>query len=453
MIDPMTVYEVATALGISYQGDDVHINTISTDSRTIQQGSVFIAIVGENFDGHDYVAEAINKGAVAVVCERPQPCLNGIFLLVDNSIMAYGKIARAHRLKFSGKVIGLTGSAGKTTTRSMLKTVLEQKLPVHSNRANDNNEIGVAKSLLELTGKEWCSVIEMGARKAGDIDWLTRIVQPDIGVITNVSEAHLETFGSLDDVACAKGELFNALADNAVAVANGDDGYGRSLVKQSNVHGYFFSMHKNDCHCYPDEIEMGFETMTFRLCLAVDGTTQSSTVSMQVTGSHNIYNACASALTASFAGCSFDEIITGLESFQPVKGRQSIVSLDGNTRLVDDSYNANPASVRAAIQMLTLDKISICFLVLADMLELGKNSAQIHKEIGRYAAESGVHMLFTYGDYASSLVDGFCQVRSGMAFAYGSHQLLAKDLEKLLSLSDRPNHVVVKGSRSMKMEK
>ena len=455
MIGTMSLSEISDALAVDYRGENKVIRSISTDSRSIEPGSVFVAIHGERYDGHEYIEAALKKGASMIISEKPGYCPESSCLLVKDTVEAYGLLAKLNRQRFSGTLIAITGSAGKTTTRSMLHKVLSLQGFTHSNRANDNNEIGVSRSLLELTDVHDYAIIEMGARKSGDIAWLCAIAQPDIGLIINVAEAHLETFGSLEDVARAKGELFSGLDSNAIAVANADDGFSERMLNSCQASSYFFSLENNKSQCYLSNITLLSDASYFDLNLSLPDnqvSQQCRSVKMQVAGKHNLYNASATALTAALVGCSVDTISKGLADFQAVSGRQNTIRLNENVHLVDDSYNANPASLAAAIDALTLESHGVNILVLGDMLELGSASVKLHQKAGIYAFTQGITMLFSYGRQAELTAQSFRNLSPGMAFSFDSHQALTGQLKAVLQLATGQVRVLVKGSRSMAME-
>lgn len=456
MIGVMSLHEISNALAIDYRGQDKTIRSISTDSRSIETDSIFVAIRGEHYDGHDYIERALQQGASMVMSEKPGYCPEESCLLVADTLEAYGALARLNREKFQGTLIAITGSAGKTTVRSMLHQVLSGQGTTHSNKANDNNEIGVSRSLIEITDAHDYAVIEMGARKAGDIAWLSAIAQPEIGVIINVAQAHLETFGEIEDVARAKGELFAGLRSTAYAVANADDRFSLKMLDACQAQHYLFSLEDSQSHCYLTGIRLQVETTDFdmHLCLPTHQSDEQDTrVHMQVAGKHNLYNASATALVAALAGCPTDVIRRGLAAFQSVAGRQHTIRLNEKIQLIDDSYNANPASLAAAIDAVTLESHAITILVLGDMLELGAASTQLHQEAGQYAAKQGITMLLSYGRQAEFTAQSFRSAYPGMAFSFDSHQALACQLQEILQLATGQVRVLIKGSRSMAMEK
>ncbi len=435
-----TLAQAAAAMQGVLHGEDRAFRGISTDTRTIREGELFFALQGPNFDGRDYVAAALGRGAAgAVVAGRTRDDIAQI--KVDDARAALGRFGAAWRNQHDVTVIGVTGSNGKTTVKELVAACLARKAPTLATHGNLNNEIGLPLMLARIEAAHRYAVLEMGANHAGEIGYLTSLASPDVAVITNAGAAHLEGFGSIRGVSRAKGEILQDEKRPAAAILNADDryfDYWSSLV--SDVRRVSFGLGEQADVRATDIAPRGTGS---DFTLHVGGGT--GRVSLPLAGIHNVRNACAAAAVASALGMGLDDIRQGLESVSPVGGRlQPLRGVHGAT-LFDDSYNANPLSVVAAAQFLaTLPGES--WLVLGDMKELGDDAAELHREVGEAARTSGVNRLFAYGDLASNAAEGFGEHASW----YASLDALVEDLCE--DLSEDVN-VLVKGSRSMRMER
>ncbi len=435
-----TLAQAAAAMQGVLHGEDRAFRGISTDTRTIREGELFFALQGPNFDGRDYVAAALGRGAAgAVVAGRTRDDIAQI--KVDDARAALGRFGAAWRNQHDVTVIGVTGSNGKTTVKELVAACLARKAPTLATHGNLNNEIGLPLMLARIEAAHRYAVLEMGANHAGEIGYLTSLASPDVAVITNAGAAHLEGFGSIRGVSRAKGEILQDEKRPAAAILNADDryfDYWSSLV--SDVRRVSFGLGEQADVRATDIAPRGTGS---DFTLHVGGGT--GRVSLPLAGIHNVRNACAAAAVALALGMGLDDIRQGLESVSPVGGRlQPLRGVHGAT-LFDDSYNANPLSVVAAAQFLaTLPGES--WLVLGDMKELGDDAAELHREVGEAARTSGVNRLFAYGDLASNAAEGFGEHASW----YASLDALVEDLCE--DLSEDVN-VLVKGSRSMRMER
>lgn len=432
----------------------VEIRGVSIDSRSIKEGELFVALRGDRFDGHDYVPEAIRKGAWGALVERHAldskfSSLGGLrnILPVEDTLLALQEMAHLHRKKFSIPVAGITGSNGKTTTKEMLAGILKQKGPVLKNEGNLNNHIGVPLTLLKMAPGHRAAAVEMGMSAPGEIDLLARLVSPDIGVITNIGPAHLEFLGSMDKVAEAKGELLENLKPGGTAVLNADDRYFETLKKKSNTRVLTFGIDaRADVHASDIRQEKDHTDFT----LLADGSR--ATVRLRAVGKYNVYNALAAAAAAIAAGMSVDAVKYGLDDFAPVAMRSEVKSIKGRTVLAD-YYNANPASMEAALSaLISLAAGRKAVAVLGDMLELGNSAVEAHREIGRAAGRLGVKVIIAVGALAEYILKGAraAGIPNDCLFAAGSH---AEAADLLTRHSRNGDVVLVKGSRGMKMEK
>ena len=434
--------------------EKMEIKGISIDSRNINKGELFIAIKGERFDGHDFVTDALKKGAWGALVERTAlekkfGSLGGLknILPVEDTLYALQEMAYLHRKKFTIPVIGITGSNGKTTTKEMLTEILKQKGAVLKNEGNLNNHIGVPLTLLKLDKKYKAAVVEMGMRAPGEIDTLSRLASPTIGIITNIGPAHLAFLGSLDMIAQAKGELLGNIRTDGIAVLNADDKYFGYLKNKFNGSIITFGIENTaDVQALAIQQDRDFTDFT----LAADGSKKD--IRLRTMGKHNVYDALAAAAAAIAAGIPIDAVKYGLDNFTPVAMRSEIKQLQGRT-IFADYYNANPASMEAAlIALMSLQTRKKTVAVLGDMLELGDFSSEAHREIGTIAARLGVDFVITMGHFSRDVVAG--ANNAGMPkeriFEAQTHKEAATLIRKVSHPGDA---VLIKGSRGMKMEK
>ncbi len=423
---------------------------ISTDTRTIGVGELFVPLVGGNFDGHDFMEAAFEKGAVCAVCQsgREITKLKGKHLIeVPDTLRALQDIAAYIRAKMENLlVVGITGTNGKTTTKEMLASILSLRGPVLKNEGNLNNEIGVPLTLLRLDGSHWASVVEMGMSGFGEIKRLAEIARPSIGVITNIGPGHLEKLGSIEGVARAKAELIDGLPKDGKAVLNIDDRFLKLLADTNGERLVSYGLLAG-ASVTASGIEESEEGIGFRLITpagAVD-------VNLPVIGVHNVYNALAAAAAAWAAGLSVAEVKEGLEKFRPVKMRMETMEI-GGARVINDAYNANPASMAAALTALASVKEARKIAVLGDMLELGSTAAKSHFDVGRLAGAEGLALLVLVGSHAQDTARGAAE--AGME--EGRIIIVSGAEEAAAVLSEKMRHgdnILVKGSRSMKMER
>lgn len=430
------------------------IKGVSIDSRAIQKGELFVAIKGVRFDGHDFVPEVMQKGAWGAVVDRTALAsrfsqLGGSknILPVKDPLTALQEMASLHRRNFTVPFVGITGSNGKTTTKEMLAGILKQKGPVLKNEGNLNNHIGVPLTLLKLTRAHTAAVVEMGMSAPGEIDTLARFVGPDIGVITNIGPAHLEFLKSMDRVAQAKGELFDHLKPAGTAVLNADDHYFNLLRKKFNGRVLSFGIdNSSDVRGSDIRQEKDFTDFT----LASDDSR--AKVRLRTIGKHNVSNALAAAAAAFAVGMSLDDVKNGLDGFIPIAMRSELKQIRGVT-VFADCYNANPASMEAALAaLISLRSGGKTIAVLGDMFELGTAAVDAHRAIGATATRLGVDLVITVGPLARQAGEG--AIAAGMpkdrVLEAGSQAEAAALLKKLSLPGDA---VLIKGSRGMKMEK
>lgn len=432
--------EIAAIVDGRLVGEDVFVEGIGTDTRELPANSLFIALRGERFDGHEFVRRAASLGAAAALTdhqsETPFPQI-----VVADTLAAMQRFAAAWRMRSRAQVFAVTGSNGKTTVKEMLAGILRQGGCVLATRGNLNNHIGVPLMLLELEESHDYAVMELGANHAGEIATLTRLVRPNAGLITNAADAHLEGFGSREGVARAKGELFADLAADGSAVINADDDYAPLWTELAgDRHQVTFGLDAN-ADVVARDIEYDGAVTRFRLITPDD---QASVV-LPLSGRHNVVNALASAAACWGMNVPLANIVTGLEHSVPVDGRLQRVAAASGATLVDDTYNANPSSLAAALDVLAGEG-GRCWLVLGDMGELGDDAEAAHAEAGRQARAAGVERLFALGTLSASAVQAFGQ--GGQHFT---------DRESLINCLQRElgsaTTVLLKGSRSAAMDK
>lgn len=444
------VREIIEATGGVLRGDEgLTVAGVSTDSRSIRPGELFIALRGERFDGHDYVAQVLAAGVRVLIVATDwldsQERIEGTFVAVTDTLRALGDLAAWHRKRFNIPVIGITGSNGKTTTKEMLASILEQQGAGLKTSGNLNNLVGLPQMLFRLSREHKWAVLEMGMSEFGEIDRLAEIAAPGVGIITNAFPAHLKTMGSVEGVARAKGELFQRLPAGGFAVYNSDDHLISRLSSPAGVLRVSFGLQGADVTAR-DIRRVGREGQHFLLCAGCEETE----IRLHAFGEHNIYNALAAAAATLAMGVSVDAVRTGLESFRPYDKRFQLEELDDMV-LIDDSYNANPASMKAALMTLrSLKEECRGIAVLGDMLELGSGSAEAHRELGKLAAEC-VERLYFLGEMASEVASGAkdAGLAAGQILLASSHREIVEDLEKSRLPGD---YVLVKGSRGMRME-
>ena len=435
----MMLAEIAKAINGQLLGTDIEVKSIGTDSRNIVKNQLFIAIKGENFDGNTFASAAIIQGAAAVLVSEPNLSARPAVLVADTRL-ALGALAKYWRNQFKLPLVAVTGSNGKTTVKEMLVAILNAaNKDVLSTQGNLNNDIGMPMTLLNLHQKNDIAVIEMGMNHLGEIEYLTHIAQPSVAVINNAGTAHIGELGSRDNIAEAKGEIFAGLAEDGVAVINADDDYAdywKSL--NSNRKVITFGLNK------PADVRATFVEKDSLNEVKLSTPSGSVTFNLKVLGKHNISNALAASAAGVALGISNKDIASGLSNMQAVYGRLQRKTAFNGAVLIDDTYNANPDSMKAALDVLGATKSDTIF-VMGDMAELGANAPQMHADIGIYAQQKGIGQFFTFGDLS---------VKASQAF--GENAKHFEDLESLVSaLKGQMKQgvtVLVKGSRFMKME-
>ncbi len=440
----MHVSEIVKQLGAGQVGADAELTGVSTDTRSIKAGELFVAIKGDNFDGHDYLAKAQALGAAAALVAREVAGVSLTQIIVDDTRIAFGQLAKLWRSCFNAPTLALTGSNGKTTVKEMLRSILA----VHTGNADDvlategnlNNDIGVPQMMVRQQRHHRYAVFEMGMNHLGEIDYLTRLIEPDVAMVIMAGTAHIGELGSREAIAQAKGEIYGALKPTGVAVVNMHDRFGnywRDGLKMRDqgrrVIGFGIAAE--------DDLAGTFGADS----LGIKYRGQHVSVRLQVPGEHNQSNALAAAAAACALEVPLETIRRGLEKFMGVEGRLRTFTGHNSATIIDDTYNANPDSVKAAIRVLSA-RMPPRYLVLGDMGELGANGIAMHREVGEFARKAGVDKLFALGELSRETVSAF----GAQATHFSTPETLASAVQPLLAPQVT---VLVKGSRFMKMER
>lgn len=441
MID-FSLQQITPVLNATLFGSDATISMVSTDTRTIEPGALFVALVGERFDGHQFCQQAIDNGATALVVER-QLALPVPQLIVEDTTRALGQIGAWVHQQSASKTIALTGSCGKTTVKEMLAEILQQRGSVLATAGNFNNEIGVPLTLLRSEAQHDYAVVELGANHIGEIAYTTQLVKPSIALVNNVAAAHLEGFGSIDGVKQAKGEIYQGLAKGDIAIVNLDSQGGalwQSVLSDKTV--VTFSMQNSQADFYASDIRLDEAGLaSFRLHTP-DG---EIVASLTLVGAHNVANAVAAAAIAQNSGASLTEIQHGLASMSNVSGRVEVIQLSDKIRLIDDSYNASVPAMKAAIDLLA-NYSGQRWLILGFMAELGQESLELHRQVGQHAAPFSFEHVLSFGEDTKVI----SEVCGGHHF--DSHQAMIAYIKQQLAQNQASTHtLLVKGANSAGM--
>ncbi|MEO1882018.1 MAG: UDP-N-acetylmuramoyl-tripeptide--D-alanyl-D-alanine ligase [Methyloprofundus sp.] len=438
----LTLNEISEILKAELVGTSVPISGLSIDTRTLSRGDIYLAIKGEQFDGHDFIAQAQQQGAGALIVSKkgdtdlPQ-------LVVKDTRIALAELAGAIRNKLQLKVCAITGSNGKTTVKEMIATILAVNSQVLFTQGNFNNDIGVPLTLLRLKQQQY-AVIEMGANHRGEIAYTSHYARPDVAVITNVGPAHIEGFGSIEGVANAKAEIIQSLDDDGIAILNADDhfyGLWKGLAEERKVLSFGL---KQAADISAENIITQVQDQQFKTYFDLVADGNKVPVELVLAGEHNVKNALAASAACLALGIDLKQIQTGLKRVKVVNGRLQLFASDSGIKLINDTYNANPASLAVALEVLKQcpgEK----WLALGAFGELGADSEHIHSEMGRDIKNAGVQRLFATGAMAENTVQ---------AFGAGAEYFAAQDdLIKSVKEQITPEQtLLVKGSRAQKME-
>jgi UDP-N-acetylmuramoyl-tripeptide--D-alanyl-D-alanine ligase len=428
------------------RGANVTFGRVLSDSRALEPGALFVALVGDNFDGHDFVDQAAQQGAAAALVSRHVAEASLPQIVVDDTLGALSIFANAWRRSFRGTVVGITGSNGKTTVKEMTGAILAQLGPCLVTQGNLNNHIGVPLTLCRLEDGQHAAVVEMGANHPREIAHLAALAEPDVGLVINAGPAHLEGFGSLEGVARGKGEMFEALGNHATAVINADDRFAafwHGLARRAGRVVTFGIRERADVSASDVRSRLlgGRFVTSFRL-QTPEG---SRAIELALAGEHNVLNALAATATAMAAGAGLDAVQRGLQSMKPVAGRLEVRQARGGARLIDDAYNANPGSLRVGLQALA-DVPGERWLVLGEMAELGEEGPRLHADMGGFARDCGVTRLLAVGEGSKPAVAAFGEGASWHASTDALIEALLPELHAGLT-------IYVKGSRVNRLER
>lgn len=438
----MQLSTIANALNAQMLGSDVTFTSVGTDSRHITQDQLFVALKGDKFDGHAYAAQALKDGAAAVMIADANLAVSPA-IVVKDTYQALGEMAAFWRDQFTLPIAAITGSSGKTTVKEMLAAILSaasgDKAAVLATEGNLNNHIGLPLTLLKLHAQHQFAVIEMGMNHAGEIRYLTKLTKPQVALINNAGTAHIGELGSRENIAKAKAEIFEGLSKNGTAVINADDDFAADWLAQNQDKKIMtFGLNKKA------DVSAQYQTEDGAMQLQLSTPNGAAQVKLHVLGEHNVRNALAASAAALALGVSLDDVVTGLGQFASVKGRLNWLQGLHGARLIDDTYNANPDSMRAAIDVLSTQQ-GTPILVMGDMGELGDDAADMHAQIGQYAQQKGIAQLLATGDLSAHAVQHF---------GANAQHFLTKEalIAGVLPLMKSGATVLVKGSRFMRME-
>ena len=441
MLKPLTLSDVAAALAGRVIGANSRFDGVSIDSRAIQPGQLFVALSGPRFDGHDYLNEVAAKGAVAALVEREVPNSALPQLLVKDTRQALGQLGALNRAAYDKPVAAITGSSGKTTVKEMLASILRTRGPVLATRGNLNNDLGVPLTLLELAPEHSAAVIELGASRLGEIAYTVAMTKPHVAVLNNAGTAHVGEFGGPDKIVEAKGEIIEGLGADGIAVLNLDDkAFAIWKNRAAGRQVLTFALENSQADFYASDLgrdARGCPSFTLHSPMGAEP------VQLNLLGTHNVANALAAAAAAHALGVSLFGIVTGLNAVQPVKGRAVAQLASNGMRVIDDSYNANPTSMCAAVDILA-GFSGRTVLVLGDIGELGEWAEQGHRDVGAYA-RGKVSALYAVGPLMAHAVAAFGE--QARHFANQAELIAALGAE-----TDSNTTILIKGSRSAAME-
>ena len=447
-MDKLSLKEIAQVTGAEINSDaEIFFEGVTTDSRKITSGELFVGLKGENFNGESFAKDAVNKGAAAVLVSKTAKRIpNGIVLKVDDTLIAYRQIAGAWRNRFNIPVVAVTGSNGKTTTKDLTAAALSGLGQVQKTSANFNNEVGVPMTLLGLNEKHNAAVVEIGMRGLGQIETLAQIVKPTIGIVTNVSEAHIELLGSIENIARAKGELVEAIQSGGTIILNADN---RHTAEMKNLAGAGVNVVtyglENSADIRAKDILIGSVSTEFTLSYRGED----FDFEIPMLGRHNVSNSLAAIAAGLTLGLSVEEIQRGISRLTTTKMRFEVIRRDGLT-IVNDAYNASPASMRVAIKTTSEIYDGRLIAVLGDMLELGNISEAIHREIGAEIVENKFDTLITLGELGKFIAAGARDAGLKNVYTFDTHEAVAK---KILEIVRDGDTILFKASHVMHMEK
>ena len=445
----MTLGNIAAACGGIYHGTEAAkektIAEITTDSRKAGKDSLFVAIKGERVDAHKFIPAVFEQGALCVIGEQELEDPAGAYIQVDSSLQAIKDIAEFYRKQLDIKVVGITGSVGKTSTKEMIASVLSEKYRVLKTLGNFNNELGLPLTVFRLREEDEIAVLEMGISHFGEMHRLSKIARPDICVMTNIGQCHLEFLGDRDGVLKAKSEIFDYLAPDGTIVLNGDDDKLATLQEVKGIQPIFFGIDSDRMISATQIHSLGLKGIACRICTGQGD----FDVTIPIPGYHMVYNALAGTAVGLSLGMTTEEIKRGIEKLESLSGRFHIIETDNYT-VVDDCYNANPVSMKASLKVLG-DALGRKVAILGDMGELGENEQQLHEEVGVAAGQQGIQLLICIGALSEGMAKAAKETNPQMEVIH--KQTLEEAIDGLPQYLKQGDTILVKASHFMHFEK
>lgn len=445
----LTLDNIAKACGGIYVGSEAdkcrEVSDITTDSRQAKEGSLFVAIVGERVDAHRFIPNVYEQGALCVLCEKAPEEPKGAYILVESSLQAVKGIAEFYRQQLDIRVVGITGSVGKTSTKEIIASVLSEKYRVLKTLGNFNNELGLPLTIFRLREEDEVAVLEMGINHFGEMHRLSKVARPDICVITNIGQCHLEFLGDRDGILRAKSEIFDFIATDGKIILNGDDDKLAAVQSVKGIEPRFFGI-ESDREIRAEQIEsLGLKGVKCRIYVGED----SFAVTIPIPGYHMVLNALAATAVGISMDMTFEEIRRGIEKLETLSGRFHIIEENGIT-VIDDCYNANPVSMKASLGVLN-DALGRKVAILGDMGELGEDEKELHEEVGSFAGKLDIQVCVCVGNLCSYLADAAEKENPDMEI----HRIasLEEALERLPALIQTGDNILVKASHFMHFEK
>ena len=449
----MSLQNIASACQGTYYGEDskkeLEITGVAIDSRKIEQGFLFVPIKGERVDGHNFIPQVMENGALCTLSEKELPNADYPYILVDSTVQALQDLAMYYRSCLNIKVVGITGSVGKTSTKEMVASVLGQKYSVLKTAGNFNNEIGLPLTIFNIREEHEVAILEMGIDGFEQMHCLAKIARPDIGIITNIGCCHLEALGDRDGVLKAKTEMFDFMNENPIILLNGDDDKLCTVEEVDGQKPVFFGLEDSNAYYATDIESLGLKGTRCTLHLANGNTV---TAQIHIPGNHMVYNALAGAAAGCALGLTPEEIKAGIEKLVPVAGRNNLIETE-HLLVIDDCYNANPMSMKASLDVLA-NALGRKVAIIGDMKELGENENSLHFETGIYASEKSIDMICCIGPLAKYMAEGAREAKESQD--YNEHQIVCyfetkEDfLAQMNTIIEKGDTILVKASNSMK---
>lgn len=425
--------------------EECTIEGVAIDSRLVEKNFLFVCIKGERVDGHDFINDVANKGAICAFCEKEISDCPIPYIITESSTESLRMLATYYRSILDVKIVGISGSVGKTSTKEFIASVLEQKYNILKTAGNYNNEIGLPLTIMKIKENHNIAVLEMGISDFNEMNVLSKIAKPDVCVLTNIGPCHLETLGDLDGVLKAKTEMFNYSAKDAFVVLNGDDEKLKTINDVNGVKPVFYGKNTTNNIYFSDLYNKGIGGCLFNL---IEGDKEIA-LSTPIPGEHMVLNALAAYAVGKHFGLNDDEIKNGLASMKTVSGRVNVIKLKDYT-LIDDSYNANPVSMKASIDVLSNEN-DRKLAILGDMFELGRNEVEMHKEVGKYISDKKIDVLITIGNLSKNISEnakknGF----AGMIYTFDTVDSFISEYKNIVKSNDV---ILLKASHSMNFSK